>query len=189
MAIKLQSFMTSYKFKKTEEGKKEFLLKYIKNEYVPYEKKADYAKAIVQASYYQDEKTPDGKTHRVFHVDSVAKYMLTCMTIVKLFTTIECSSNEGKMLEEFNMLNQSGIIDLIIQNISQHELKEFNMILQMTCDDTITNEYEPHAYIKNQVERFGQLIGTTLLPVIKQLDIEQIQEIVNAINGKGIGEI
>jgi len=63
------------------------------------------AKAIVGASYYRKEKTSDGKERLVFHVDSVAKYMLTCMSIIKLFTTIECSSNEGKTLDEFNLLN------------------------------------------------------------------------------------
>ena len=181
MAIKLSSFMTSYKFKKTEEEKIDYLLQHIKKEYVPYEKKADYAKAIVQASYYMDEKMADGSTHRVLHVDSVAKYMLTCMAIVKLYTTIECSNNEGKMLDDFNKLNQAGIIDMIIQHVDQRELKEFNMIIQMTCDDTMTNEYENHAFIRNQVERFGELVGVTLIPFIKQLDIGKIQEIINEI--------
>ena len=181
MGTKLSAFMTAYKFRKTDEDKLKYLLQHLKHEYIPYEHKADMAKAIVDSSFYIIEKMPDGKDRRVFHINSIAKYMLTCMTIVKLFTTIECSSNEGKMLDDFNTLNQFGIIDMIIQNIDQRELKEFNAILQMTCDDVMTNEYEPHAYIKSQVERFGSLIGIALSPILKELDIEKIQEVIKGI--------
>lgn len=177
--MKLSSFITVYKTKRTDDDKLNEIKKHIKTEYVPYEQKADMAKAIVGASYYRKEKTSDGKERLVFHVDSVAKYMLTCMSIIKLFTTIECSSNEGKTLDEFNLLNQFGIIDLIIQNINQRELKEFNMILQMTCDDEMTNEYESHAFIRNQIERFGQLCSVALDPIIQQLDVDKIQEVIN----------
>ena len=179
MGTKLSAFMTAYKFRKTDEDKLEYLLQHIKHEYIPYEHKADMAKAIVESSFYIVEKTPDGKERRVFHINSIAKYMLTCMTIVKLFTTIECSSNEGKMLDDFNTLNQSGIIDMIIQNIDQRELKEFNMILQMTCDDVMTNEYELHAFINNQIARFEQLINVAIAPIMNELDIEKIKDMIN----------
>mgnify|MGYP007101886324 CR=1 FL=1 len=56
------------------------------------------------------------------------------------------------------------------------------MILQMTCDDVMTNEYEPHAFVKGQIERFGSLIGVTLSQILKQLDLEKIQKIMNEIN-------
>ena len=68
---------------------------------------------------------------------------------------------------------------MIIQSINPRELKEFNMVLQMTQDDVIANEFENHAFISQQVERFGQLIGTALSPVIEQLDFEQIEKVID----------
>lgn len=178
MSIKLSFFMTKYKMKKTYEERLQFVEEYIKNEYVPFETKADVAKAIVDTSYWRTEKT-DGNKRKVLHVDSVANYMLKCMALVDLYTDIERQKNEGKMLEDFNTLNGSGILDMIIQSINPRELKEFNMVLQMTQDDVIANEFENHAFISQQIERFGQLIGTALSPVIEQLDFEQIEKVID----------
>ena len=178
MSIKLSFFMTKYKMKKTDEERLQFVKEYIKNEYVPFETKADVAKAIVDTSYWRTEKI-DGNKRKVLHVDSVANYMLKCMALVDLYTNIERQKNEGKMLEDFNTLNGSGILDMIIQSINPRELKEFNMVLQMTQDDVIANEFENHAFISQQIERFGQLIGTALSPVIAQLDFEQIEKVID----------
>ena len=53
------------------------------------------------------------------------------------------------------------------------------MVLQMTQDDVIANEFENHAFISQQIERFGKLIGTALSPVISQLDIGQIEKVID----------
>ena len=182
MAIKFTAFMTAYKFKKTDEEKEQMVKEHINHDYVPYEKKADIAKAIADACYWQKEKDADGNEYKILHVDSVAKYMCTCMAMFDLYTDIERKKG-GSMLEDFNTLNSAGILDLVIQNIDQRELKEFNMIVQLTCDDVVANEYENHAYITKQVERFGKLIGTALLPVLQGLDMGKVQEVINQIGG------
>lgn len=179
--MKLTPFMTMYKTKRTPEKQVEFIKEHVKNDYVPYEKKADVAKAIVKASYYQRTKNRGEIEREELHIDSVAKYMLTCLSMVDLYTDIERSKNEGKSLEEFNTLNGSGVLDLIIQNIDDRELKEFNIVLQMTCDDLMANEYENHAFIRAQVERFGSLISTALSPLIEKLDVEEIKKIISEV--------
>ena len=179
MSIKLSAFLTAYKFRKSDDEKEEIIKKHILNEYVPFEKKADVAKAIVETSYHQKIKDKYGNERTVLHVDSVGKFMLTCMAMLDLFTDIERSKGDGKMLEEFNALNSLGIFDMIINNLDQRELKEFNMVLQLTSDDFMTNEYENHAFITEQVERFGELIGATLSPVLAQLDTDKIEEIID----------
>lgn len=178
MATKISAFMNAYNFRKTDEEKLEILKKHIKNEYIPYEQKADVAKAIVDNAYWKTRNNGNEEV-KYLHIDSVACYMLKCMAIIDLYTDIERQKGDGKMLEDFNTLNKSGILDLIVQNIDQRELREFNMILQMTEDDVIANEFENHAFITKQVERFGTLIGTALSPVISQLDLGQIQEVID----------
>lgn len=175
MSTTLLSFVTVYKNKKTQEEKEQIIKEHILDVYIPYEQKAEVANAIVKGSFYQN--TDDGK--QVFHIDSIAKYMLSCIAIFDLYTDIERSKTKGKMLDDFNTLNRYGIFDYLIQNINQRELKEFNMVLQMASEDIISNEYEPHAFIRNQVERFGNMIGGVLEPLIATLDIDKIKEIVS----------
>lgn len=179
--MKINAFMTMYKTRKREEEKLKAIKEHIKYEYVPFETKADVAKAIVRSCYWDKEENDAGTERDVFHINSVAKHMLCSMAIIDLYTDLERQKKDGKMLEDFNLLNGSGVLDLIIQNMDQRELKEFNMVLQMTCDDAIANEYENHAFISHQVERFGKLIGTALSPVLSQLDIGQIAEIIKNI--------
>lgn len=182
MSKNISAFLAEYKTKKTDEDKINYVKSHVIDEYIPYEKKVDFASAIVQSSYYEDEEPDtDDNSHKVFHVDSVAKYMLTCMALVDLFTDIERQRGDGNILNDFNALNKARIFDLIIQCIDPQELKEFRMILQMECDDLIANEYENHAFISKQVERFGSLIGTIIQPLLSQLDTNKLEEIMSKI--------
>ena len=52
----------------------------------------------------------------------------------------------------------------------------------MTVDDLLTNEYEAHSFIRNQVERFGSLIGTTIKPLIDQFNEDTVKDLLSQIN-------
>lgn len=179
--MKLVAFIAAYKSKKTEEEKEEIIKQHIKNEYVPFEKKVSVADAIINSCYWLTEKTDSGEEISRLHVNSPAKYMAMCMAVIDLYTDIKRSIGNSKMLDDFNMLNGCGALDEIVKNIDQKELKEFNMVIQMASDDIIANEFENHAFITKQVDRFGKIIGNTLMPIISQLDLSQINEILKQI--------
>ena len=55
--------------------------------------------------------------------------------------------------------------------------------------DVICNEYEPHAFISGQVERFGALLGISFSPIlekfediIENLDVEKVGNILNKLD-------
>lgn len=176
--MKISAFIALYKTKKSDDEKEKLIKEHIKTEYVPLEKKTSVAEAIVNNSCYETIGKGETETRR-FRVNSVAKYMFTCISVLDLYTDIERSTGEGMMLEDFNSLNKMGIFDAIINNINERDLKEFNMVITMVYDDLMTNEYENHAFISKQVERFGTLIGTSLAPVLQTIDLNKIEEIVN----------
>ena len=184
MAIKFREFIREYTNKETYEEKETFVLDHIHREYVPYEKKVTMAQAIADNSYWEEETMPDGTSIKILHVDSTAKYMMTGIAIVRLFTDIEMQSGEGTMLDDYNELNKTGVMNIIVQNIPDYDLREFKMILEMVCNDVVTNEYENHAYITKQIYRFGNLIGTALAPVIGNLDGDKIEELIKRIMNK-----
>jgi hypothetical protein len=65
---------------------------------------------------------------------------------------------------------------LIFEYIPDREVKEFRKILHMVEGDLIQNKYETHAFISDQVERFGELTSTTLAPLLQSL-IEQVENL------------
>ena len=58
------------------------------------------------------------------------------------------------------------------------EMEEFKFIINEKKKDIMTNKYEIHSFIKEQVERFGQLANVTLNPIVDAVSklIEDVPE-------------
>ena len=134
--------------------------------YIPYEMKVTLCKKIVDTTYY-DKTEKDGKETKKLHINSPSEYMLYCLNLVDRYTKLKIDFKNS--LEEFNLLNQR-VLDLIVNKIPEREVKEFRMILDMIENDVMQNEYEPHAFISKQVERFGSLVGEVLKPFVGELE-------------------
>lgn len=183
--MNINTFLTIYNTKKTLEEKEKFVKEHIKDSYIPYENKIAVAKTICDGCYWIKETDDDGSEFSRLYVNSPAKHMLSSMSIVDLYTDIERSPGGEKILDDYNVLVKCGALDFIVTNINQRELKEFTMVLQMTCEDVIANEYENHAYITKQVDRFGKLVGVALGPVLEKLDMEKVKEVVGEMTPMG----
>lgn len=165
---------------------KDALIQNIMNpQYVPYEMKITICEKIIENSYYKTIDREGVKTRKL-HINSPVQYMLYCLWMVKQYTYIEVDFS--KSLEEFNLLNKFDILDFIYSRISEKELKEFQMILEMIEGDVMQNEYEPHAFISNQVERFGELFSAFANPallkfvdILENVDEEKMNKIVDRV--------
>lgn len=104
------------------------------------------------------------------NVKSDVNYLLFCRMIIEQYTDLQVET-EG-FYEEYDLLNESGLLDQIMQKIPEREIKEFKMICDMKKSDLLQNKYDNHAFIASQVERFGTLIGVTLKPVLDKLATE-----------------
>ena len=178
--MKIEAFYNVMKTHKDENDRVDLMKKHIIDRYITLEEKQALAKNIVQSSFYT--RGEDGIDR--FRVNSVAKYMLSCMTLLDTYTDIERGRRENKILEDFNKLNEIGFFDVLVREMSQRELKEFNMVLDMETNDLMTNEYEPGGFVRGQVERFGRLIGASLAPVLESLDLDKLEEIAKEYIGK-----
>ena len=92
-----------------ESSRAELIASHIKRDsYLPLEEKQALAHNIIAVAYY----TADGEATR-FHVNSVAKYMLTRMTLVDAYTDLERDTGEdGTLLKEYNALNKIRFFDV-----------------------------------------------------------------------------
>jgi len=177
--MKIDTFLKLYNTKKTEEDKTAAITQIMKNEHVSYADKVDRVGIIAKNSYHVKEIGADGVEREVFRQNSAAKYMLYSLTLVDLYTTLEIDFKQS--LELFEKINGE-ILDMIIMSIDERERKEFQMLLDFACDDLLVNEYEPHAFIRKQVERFGSIFGTIIAPVIENIDVSRIEEVLKQIS-------
>lgn len=185
----VKDFCKKYNGENSEQLK-EILIKSVMNvRYVPYEIKITICKKIIESAYYQ--KNDVGS--KTLHVNSTTKHMLYHLYLVKQYTHIDVDFTN--CLDEFNLLNKNGLFDIIFSNISNKELDEFNMILNMVESDIFKNEYNTRAFISNQVERFGELFGhiaepalNRLTEVLENMDEKTVDNIVNKLKTfNGIG--
>lgn len=173
--MKVDTFLKLYNTKKTEEEKAAAIAQIMNNAHIGYADKVDRAGIIAKNSYHAKETGVDGVEREVFRQNSAAKYMLYSLTLVDLYTTLEIDFKQS--LEIFEKINCE-ILDMIIMSIDERERKEFQMLLDFACDDLLVNEYEPHAFIREQIERFGGLIYGVIGPIVNGINIDQIMKIV-----------
>lgn len=146
--------------------------------YISIIEKDGYAQAILNKSMYDQEEYTDEEGNKKFRktdrikVNSVVQYVQFCRFIITNYTNLE--NEDGSFIKDYDALKSSGLLDILIigdENtpplIPVNEIAEFRSILDMKAKDILTNEYEPHAFISNQIERFAMLSNVTLNPIIE----------------------
>lgn len=119
-------------FNKTRD-KVKFCKEHIVNTYLPYERKQVLCENIINSSMYREV---NGK--KMFYVDSVIKYELYVLTIIREYTDIEMSTDGTEMLSEFNALEEANATISLVEAIGI-DAKSFDQVLQMMVDDAFSN--------------------------------------------------
>ena len=160
----IKEFVEKYNAIVTDRLKEDYLNNnlHIKT-YLPFLTKVTLADKLAKVT------TLDNDTGNV-NVKSDVNYLLFCRMIVEQYTDLQIET-EG-FYEEYDLLNESDLLDKIMQMIPEKEIAEFKMICDMKKSDLLQNKYENHAFITDQVDRFGTLIGVTLKPVLDKLATE-----------------
>ncbi len=161
---KIKEFCENYKNRATDKLKNDYL-KYglhVKT-YLPFLTKVTLADKLAKVT------TLDKDTGNV-NVKSDVNYLLFCRMIVEQYTDLQVET-EG-FYEEYDLLNESGLLDKIMQMIPEEEITEFKMIGDMKKDDIIFNQSTPKAFINQQIERVSTILGVTLKPVLDKLATE-----------------
>lgn len=159
--MKIKEFVEKYNLIATERLKEDYLKDNLKiTIYVPFIKKVSYATTLAENTLI------DKETGNVV-VNSESNYLFFCRSIIELYTDLEIENNS--FFEEYDLLNESGILDKIMQMIPEKEITEFKMICDMKKDDLLFNKSTPKAFINQQVERVSTILGVTLKPVLEDI--------------------
>lgn len=112
-------------------------------------------------------------------VNSSAEYLLMTRILIENYTNLTVET-EG-FFEEYDELKKSGLFNILLVGddittplIPYEEIAEFKHLLSIKRNDVLTNRYEIHSFITEQVDRFKTLGEATLTPLIdivsKKLD-------------------
>ena len=162
--MKIKEFTEKYNAIATDRLKEDYLNDnlHIKT-YLPFLTKVTLADKLAKVT------TLDKDTDNV-NVKSDVNYLLFCRMIVEQYTDLQIET-EG-FYEEYDLLNEFGLLDKIMQMIPEKEITEFKMICDMKKDDIIFNQSTPKAFINQQIERITNIASITLKPVLDKLTTE-----------------
>ena len=151
--------------------------------YLPFIKKDALAQNIVNATTYkfEDYTKEDGTTGRrrtnQIQVNSTAQMLLFYRVIIENYTDLEVET-EG-FYEEYDALNESGVLFELTADFEGHpslipakEISELRGMVDLKQRDIMTNQYEIHSYISNQIERITEVGSVVLKPVLDKLATE-----------------
>ena len=142
--------------------------KYIKDNleivpYIPFTTKMTLIKNLLNITMF-DKETGNVK------VNSSVEYLLMTRIFIENYTNLTVET-EG-FFEEYDELKKSGLFDILLIGhddvaplIPMEEIAEFKFLLAKKKEDILTNKYEIHSFITEQVDRFKALGEATLTPL------------------------
>ena len=193
--MKIKEFCKEYS-NRIDKLKGDFLKENLKiTTYLPFIKKDALAQNIVNATTYkfEDYTKEDGTTGRrrtnQIQVNSTAQMLLFYRVIIENYTDLEVET-EG-FYEEYDALNESGVLFELTADFEGHsslipanEINELKGMIDLKQRDIMTNQYEIHSYISNQIERITEVGSVVLKPVLDKLATE-----LENIDGKDIEKL
>lgn len=174
--VSVKEFVKTIKNRASEDARRVYIEGTLAvKDYERYEVVCAICDQIIANSYF----TTDGQ----FKVDSCKKYLLYVSALLNTYTNIKFDEND--MLGDFNLLQRYGLIDVIINYIPESQVAMFDSVLNMKSNDIMTNYYEPHAFVKEQLVKFAPLIHGWIESflgaaeeMIKDIDVNKIKGLI-----------
>lgn len=156
--IKLSELVSKMK-SRTSQVAKDAILKTIKfKNRISYVKKEITAKNIINASHFSYPIGTDvenltqeelNKIQKIPVINQSKQYLLTALMMVDLYTNIELNFANGT--NEYDNLIEYGILEYILINIPESEIKEFNMLIDYQYQQYYHNNHSIQSFLNNKI--------------------------------------
>ena len=193
--ISVKEFCEGYKKIVLDKDQERYIKKNLKvKPYIPFIMKEVIANNLAEISMFEYEVFVDENGQKkkrktgYVKISSSMYYLFFCRAVIESYTNLTIES-EG-FYDEYDMLNELGLMDEITKSIPEKELKELKMICDMKKNDVIFNNATPEAYVSQQVERFASISSFTLKTIferieteINNMDEDKMDKLLNKIDG------
>lgn len=133
--------------------------------YVPFVKKDALISNLLKATMI-DKETDNVK------VNSSAEYLLMTRILIENYTNLTVETDG--FYEEYDELKKSGLFNILLVGndttaplIPIEEITEFKFLLSQKKADVMTNRYEIHSFITEQIDKIKALGEATLTPLVE----------------------
>ena len=193
--ITIKNFIDEYNKRGTESLKKQYIKDNLEiTPYVSFVKKDALISNLLKATMI-DKETGNVK------VNSSAEYLLMTRILIENYTNLTVETDG--FYEEYDELKKSGLFNILLVGddttaplIPYEEIAEFKHLLSIKRNDVLTNRYEIHSFITEQVDRFKALGEATLTPLMnavsKKLDEipkEDLDKVIEFAKNGGFKEV
>ena len=193
--ITIKTFCKEYNNRATDALKKQYIKENLEIvPYVPFVAKEALISNLLKITMI-DKETGNVK------VNSSAEYLLVTRILIENYTNLTVETDG--FYEEYDELKKSGLFNVLLVGhddiaplIPMEEITEFKFLLSQKKADLMTNRYEIHSFITEQVDRFKVLGEATLTPLMdvvsKKLDEipkEDLDKVVEFAKNGGFKEV
>lgn len=193
--ITIKAFCKEYNNRVNDTLKKQYIKDNLEiTPYVPFVKKDALISNLLKATMI-DKETDNVK------VNSSAEYLLMTRILIENYTNLAVETDG--FYEEYDELKKSGLFSILLVGndtiaplIPIEEITEFKFLLSQKKADVMTNRYEIHSFITEQLDRFKALGEATLTPLMdvvsKKLDEmskEDLDKIIELAKNGGFKEV
>lgn len=193
--ITIKTFCKEYNNRATNTLKNQYVSDNLEiTPYVPFIKKDALISNLLKTTMI-DKETGNVK------VNSSAEYLLMTRILIENYTNLTVETDG--FFEEYDELKKSGLFTILLTGndttaplIPIEEIAEFNHLLSIKRNDVLTNRYEIHSFITEQVNRFKTLGEATLTPLmdvfskkLEEIPREDLDKIVEFAKNGGFKEV
>lgn len=175
----IKEFVDKYNNIEGEKLRQSFVKDTLKiKKYIPFIQKVTYAELLAKSTMLNNE------TGEV-RVNSTSNYLFFCRTLIQCYTDLTVEN--PAFYEEYDLLNETGALEMIMNLLPEKDVNEFKAICDMTKDDILYNRSTTQAFLGQQVEKVSMILGISLKPVLEKISQQldnMSEEDINNMTGK-----
>ena len=179
----------------SENAKKAYINQVIKiKPHVSYVARDVVAKQIIDAAHFS---FPEGiditnisedelkNIEKVPKINRSSQYVMSALMLVDLYTNIKIDFAKGAF--QYDKLVESGVINYVLENVPESEIKEFEMLIDYKYDEYYQKYFSMKAYVDSKLNDLELVINTLtdmIITTLSKIDEKKLNGLVDKIKNK-----
>ena len=179
----------------SENAKKAYINQVIKiKPHVSYVARDVVAKQIIDAAHFS---FPEGiditnisedeleNIEKVPKINRSSQYIMSALMLVDLYTNIKINFAKGAF--QYDKLVESGLINYVLENVPESEIKEFEMLIDYKYEEYYQKYFSMKSYVDSKLNDLELLINTLtdiITTTLSKIDEKKLNGLVDKIKNK-----
>lgn len=179
----------------SENAKKAYINQVVKiKPHVSYVARDVVAKQIIDAAHFS---FPEGiditnisedeleNIEKVPKINRSSQYIMSALMLVDLYTNIKINFTKGAF--QYDKLVESGIINYVLENVPESEIKEFEMLIDYKYEEYYQKYFSMKSYVDSKLNDLELVINTLtdiITTTLSKIDEKKLNGLVDKIKNK-----